>query len=570
VEVAAHGRTRAARIAPETAAAVSAWIVRQALGQPDRRRGFVAAAGDDRVGRGDGPIAGQRGLDLHVQRGAVVHVAAFVTRQQEMPGALGGIGAAEGVDDLLRVDGADDVSGRLDTVLRSGQNGPVALVLGPTARDIERAGLVHKRPVPVDELGTAEIAVRVDPAAVLDVNDVSGRHRVLGQIAGHGCGRVTRRGRRVAELRHVFVVVAVTAAPGVVAIVREQDEHRTRGVVGPGDLIDAAGPEGRVPFLPAHGVRSRNHDDLRDDSALRFDVFGSVGREAIGVGNLEGDTSRDEVGGPVVLRGVDPIGRVGGIAVVLIGVVGIVGAGSGDVQVRHDSPRDSGFDQGGNQTFAEAGLGRKESRREIVVPPGVVVDGFLAGEFHSKGVIVHQRGDAVMKSDKDRFQTRAAARGQPAAGLTVVRVPVRRVTPSVPVVITQAEEILDQRAGEGDLGARLWEIQDQGDGVPGVPLIVRHPVVLVEDRKDIVLAMSEGDGLIRDLIATGRPSACVRPVDGLMHVPQISGVHSGGAKPDSRQNKSDQPGQDRPRRRRATPRRDGWESQAAEDVAHER
>ena len=67
--------------------------------------------------------------------------------------------------------------------------------------------------------------------------------------------------------------------------------------------------------------------------------------------------------------------------------------------------------------------------------------------------------------------------------------------------------------------------QHLSDGVPGPILVGRHPVVFVEDAEDVVLAVTQGDGLVGLLIGHRLPGAPIRPVDGLLHVPQVGGVH---------------------------------------------
>jgi len=64
-------------------------------------------------------------------------------------------------------------------VLGSRKDGPVTLILCPAAGDVEVAAATHKRPVPVDELGRAEIAVCVYPASVFDMGGVAGGYRVI-------------------------------------------------------------------------------------------------------------------------------------------------------------------------------------------------------------------------------------------------------------------------------------------------------------------------------------------------------------------------------------------------------
>ena len=67
VEGGGHRRTLARRPAPQAAAPEAARVPGQPLGQPDRGRGGIAPHRDDRIGQRARLVAGQGGLDLHVQ-----------------------------------------------------------------------------------------------------------------------------------------------------------------------------------------------------------------------------------------------------------------------------------------------------------------------------------------------------------------------------------------------------------------------------------------------------------------------------------------------------------------------
>ena len=149
-KIAAHGGIL---VAPQGAVAHAAGVIGQALGNPDGGFRGVGGCGDDLIGIGAGLVAGQGGFDFHIQGGAVVHVTGVQGAQQEVPGFFRGVGAGSRGADLGNPDHGGLIGGGFNPIGGGCDDGPVPLIFGPSAGNVEFPLLIDQGPVPVDELG---------------------------------------------------------------------------------------------------------------------------------------------------------------------------------------------------------------------------------------------------------------------------------------------------------------------------------------------------------------------------------------------------------------------------------
>ena len=161
---------------------------------------------------------------------------------------------------------------------------------------------------------------------------------------------------------------------------------------------------------------------------------------------------------------------------------------------------------GGKQPLGEAGLRREEPERVVRAAPRGRVRGLLDLDLLPKGVLVHERIDAVVVPDQDEVAPCAASGCRPPSGLTIPVVPVGDVGSAVPPVVCKARDVLDQAPGEAHLRAGVRQVEDRGDGVPRVPLVVADPVRLPEDLGLVVLGVPEDDQGQTDLNGDGDTS----------------------------------------------------------------
>ena len=144
-----------------------------------------------------------------------------------------------------------------------------------------------------------------------------------------------------------------------------------------------------------------------------------------------------------------------------------------------------------------------------------------------------------MKSDPHHIAFGFAAGGAPGPGFPVAVIPVQRISAAHPTGLGQGLNVFDQAAGKGYLRAHVRQVTAVGQAVSGIVLIIRHPVVFVENFVQIVQGVRVGlraripvaavlfqpEGFIHLLILTAVPGAGIGPVNGLVHVPQICEVH---------------------------------------------
>ena len=168
-------------------------IPRIALRNQDGRGGVVHAwcGLDDLVGIGQGVVDRQGLLDLHVNGRTVVHVSAGVAGKQEVPRLLGEGAGGGGVHEVRDVHGAGQIFGHLNVVFTCGQHRPVAGIFRPSIGVKGVVAVVVQRPKPIDELRVSPIVGSVEPRAVLDVDEVAGRDRMVVEELLDGGGDVS-------------------------------------------------------------------------------------------------------------------------------------------------------------------------------------------------------------------------------------------------------------------------------------------------------------------------------------------------------------------------------------------
>jgi len=436
-----------------------------------------------------------------------------------------------------------DVGGGEDEVVGGGEHGPVAGVLGPGV-GVEAVGLgVVEGPDPVDELRVPPVVGGVDPSAILDADDVVGGDGVVVQELLDGGGDVSLGGGGVGESGDGLEVVGRSSAPGVVAVVAEQEDARLAGVVEGGDvLVHLAGAQGAVAVLVAEQVAHGHHVQLVDLSGGGVHVLGLVG--LVGVRRGEGSAaSVDLAVPPVVAVGADLVGGVGRDHVpavgAAVGVVHVVVQGAGQVAVGDDAPLDAFLHQDGDEPLAEGALGGPEAFGVgLGVAEGLLGEEAVGLELHPDHALAGQGAEHVVEGEGREVGPGEAVGGVPGAGRGVAALPVVAVAPLPGGA--QALDVLHQAAGVVDLGPGVGVVVDGLDGLLAHVLVDVAPVVLAEDLLEVVqrvadalvgvLGVAVGLELVRLpdlLVLVGVRDADLRPVDRLLQVPHVGGVDLG-------------------------------------------
>ncbi len=188
-------------------------------------RGIVGSGmGIDRlVCKSAGFVAGQRLFHLHIEGCSVIHVAAVVGRQQEMPGVFSRIGCRRGVNDGGDVYASLQVLGHLHPVFGCYQDCPVPRIFGPAVRVKLVARSVH-RPDPVEKLRMSPVVGSIDPGPIFHMHHIAGRNGVLHQELSDGCRYISFGSSFVGKLWNRLIIIGISPAPGVVTIVRKEHD----------------------------------------------------------------------------------------------------------------------------------------------------------------------------------------------------------------------------------------------------------------------------------------------------------------------------------------------------------
>ncbi len=306
---------------------------------------------------------------------AVIDEAAVEAAQVVVPAQLHRVGSgaeAARVAHLVKIRGhAGNLLRRLDAVLGGDDDPPVVgLVAGAEAgiHHVAAAGRVARRPVPVNEDGRAEIAVRIDPAAVFDMDDVIGGGReFLQELLDRG-GFVAARARLAGKVLDPFHVVGMAPAPGVVAVVGAHDQRRLGGVVASIEGIQQIQAPGTVAVFPAEHLVARHKDHLRLGAGLRVHVARVMQLKAKGhdLGGRAATINRDALIIASALCRVELVGPVGQVAVLAAGADHDreVRASPRQVCIGDDRPVNAHALEDGDHPLGETGFGREVAARE--------------------------------------------------------------------------------------------------------------------------------------------------------------------------------------------------------------
>ncbi len=515
-------------------------IPRETLRNPHGRRHGVGRGrrgADHALRLEDRLVACDRRLHLHVERGAVVHVARVQRAEVEVPRALACAARGGRRQDLRVAHGqalrrVDRLRGRHE-VLRGGDDGPVADVLGPAVRDVDLAVLQRRRPVPVEELRAAEAAVRVHPRTVLDMHDIRGRHGMIGEVFLDDRRAIALRLRGRHEVRHRLHVVRESAAPGVVAIVREHDEHRALWIRKRLERAELAHAHRVVAVEPAEVLRAGDDGDEALGARLGVHMLRAVRRERKRHRLRGRAAARDRDAAVVRLRRVDLVGLVRRIAVDAARTEhhGEIGARARDLLARDEGPVDAGLCEIRDQPRRERHLAREEpARLRLPRAPRLRIDLLVEREFLADRVAVDQRQERVVERelhDVHARLVRARCVRLPAARLAPGREPRRRVA-ELAARLREALDVRDEAARVRHLRARLGRPRDRRHRVAWPRLVRRHAVGQPEDAAQVVLGVRRArvlaqDRLPRTLVAL-RARLAVGPVDRLLHVPEVGEV----------------------------------------------
>ena len=531
------------RVAVRTAVVHAAGVPRPALRVPDRRGRRLGGSGAHDGGRVlKGLVAGDRGLDFHVERGAVIHVAGVQRAEEEVPGAFGRRGRTAWIEDLRGAHraarGGAQVIGRADPVLCRGDDGPVADVFRPTVDDVDLALRVDRRPVPVEELRRTEVALGVDPCAVLHVHEIRGRHGVRIEVLLDHAGHEARTHGLAHEVRHRLGVVGVPAAPCVVAVMGEHHEHRARRIVRGRQLLQPLHAQRRVAVLPAQALAAR-HDDDRTRRA-GFGVHPLRAMREVGprqrLGRAAAPADRDAI---ERRRGtVDLVGLVGWIAVhpARSELHREVGIGARDLLTAHERPLDSLLLQDRDQALAEGHLAGEEALADAGVrAPHARVGLLVEADVHAHRIVIAQRQERMVIRELHDVHARPRRRtgvGERVAGLSP-RIDPERAVPELPTRLGERLDVGDEPTAEADLRAALGGPGDRVHGVARAVLVGRHSVIEPEDRTKVVRGIrcapvAAQDRLPGTLVTVRSARLLVGPVDRLLKVPQVGEVHAFG------------------------------------------
>ena len=538
-EVAGHGLRLVLVGRAEIQAARIPW---PALWKPDRGTGAIERAAADRAhGGGVRLVARDGGLHLHVERGAVVHVARVQRAQEEVPCLLAGATGCHRTQHMAHAHGQAgvglDLLGGVDQILACRDHRPVADVLGPAVVHVHVAAGVHGRPVPVQELRRAEVAVGVHPRAVLNMHDIVRGHGPVVQVLLHHGGHVARRVCLRHDVGHRLHVVAVAAAPGVVAVVGQHGQHRAIRRVLRLQRVQLRGGQRVVAVKPAQALRAGHHDHAALRAGGGVHVLGAVRRER----------HRHRFGGCAAATDAEAE-PVGAVRVQLIGLVRWIAVHAAAAQLQrkvrtratdllaaHEGPLDAGFLQQRNDALAEGHLAREEAlrdRRRGAERLGV--DLLVQRQFLADGGVVHQRQQRMMEAELHDVHARhvgAAGRGGPVACLAPAAVPVGAVA-ELAARFGETLDVLDQSAAEAHLRAGFGAPADAVHAVARSVLVRGHAIIQSEDGAEIVrrvcgATITSLDALPGALVAR---AVGIGPVDGLLHVPQPGQVQLFGGR----------------------------------------
>ena len=200
-------------------------------------------------------------------------------------------------------------------ILRGRDDCPVAHVFRPAVGDVDHAVRQHRRPIPVEELRCAEIAVSVHPRAIFDMHDIVRGHGMVVQVLLHDRRLVTLTFRGRHEVRHGLHVVRVASAPRVVAVVCEHDEHRPVRIVEGFERAEFADAHRVVSIKPTKMLRAGDDGDETLDARFGVHVLRAMRRERKRHSLCRAAAARNRNASIVRLRGVELVGLVRRIAV---------------------------------------------------------------------------------------------------------------------------------------------------------------------------------------------------------------------------------------------------------------
>ncbi len=311
------------------------------------------------VGVGHGFVATDGSFNFDIAGGPVVDVAAIERAEVIMPRALDGAGGSARTKDLVDAwANSADLFGGAHTVFGCNHHGVLARLFVPAIDGIGLAAGIEEWVVPVNKGGAAKVAIRINPRAVFDVDDGVSGYGISREVLLDGRGMVPVGDGAADKVLHVVHVVAIAAAVRVVSVVRQEDEHRARGVVKTGDGRELVCAERLVAIDPAKLLR-RGYDDkfLRDAgigvNPLR--LLRSV-REGRRVGWCA--PARDGLAVVVGLGGVLHVGEVRRFAIfaATAELEWEVGTPTRDMVAGDDAPVDALGLQNRNEIFAESHL----------------------------------------------------------------------------------------------------------------------------------------------------------------------------------------------------------------------
>ena len=418
----------------------AAGIPRMPLRQEHRRRrgvpgsvrqnGIHVPAG---VGlRDDGALA-------FVGGAAVIHEAAVEARQIIMPAEFHAVrrrGIAARIAHLVHARrDAGNLLRRLHPVFRRDDHAPVVALAGDAEAGVNHIRAVRRvarRPVPVDETRRTHVAVRKHPAAVLDMNHVvRGRRKIVDELL-NGRRLVAVADGGAGHLADPLLVIARTAAPRIVAVVRAQHERRLGRIVDGGERRDQPQIPSAVTILPAEHLVARREDDGAGVAGIRVNVTGvmqlktkrhHLRRRAAAVNGERAVAAR-------ALRRVDLVRRIRQIAhlAATAGDDGHVRAGARQMVVGDDRPRDAHLVQDRNHVFRETSFSGKITARErhARAPKNLHLP-LLDCQFHLERLVADERRHRVMIGEVDNVHARLAAARRPGARGGVAAVPAAAV-----------------------------------------------------------------------------------------------------------------------------------------------
>ena len=416
-------------VAVKGAEVLAARVVGIALGEPDGGTDGIIRRLVHRLGPGHSLVAGHRGLELHVQGLAVVHVAAVQRTEEEVPGPLQVARAGLGIVNTAQVrrpghglGGEDMVGGRSD-------HRPVALVLGPAGGQIHLSRLVDQGPVPVQEEGSAEVAVGIDPGAALHMDQIIRRGRMIAEILLNCGGRIAGPGRGIDEVGRALQVIAVATAKGIVPVMGQEQQHGLLGIIVGLEVVEVTHAEAGVAILPRFGLGGGHYNDSGLRTSCRIDIAGAVGLVGKGYGIGRRDAPIDLHSVIIALGGILPVCLVGGGDVVSARALdpGIILAGPGNVGVGDHHPLKARFHKHGNEVLRKGHLRGEEALGDRPGTPDTLIDVLIEGYLHPRHLEVHQRQQGVMEGKDHHIQAGMTAAGLPGAGLLEAVGPASRI-----------------------------------------------------------------------------------------------------------------------------------------------